>query len=86
MYGLELCHRVQSSRKQQRFFRIGALYPSLHRLERNELISSTMKQKGLKERGGNRRKYYRLTGKGMSALKQVEEQKKHDEDLSPVFA
>ena len=42
----------------------GSLYPALHRMERNGLLSSHWVQ----TEEGRRRKYYRITAKGKKAL------------------
>jgi PadR family transcriptional regulator PadR len=59
MYGYEITQKVKEISKGELAITEGALYPLLHRLEAEELISAEM------ENVGNRiRKYYSLTRKG----------------------
>lgn len=50
---------------------VGTLYPVLHSLEKKGLIESRWGDEGRKERGGARRKYYKLTGSGVTTLKSI---------------
>lgn len=62
-YGYEIVQTV-TSRSQGRFeLKEGSLYPALHRLERQKMLSSSWS-----EADGRRRKYYRLTPAGRRAL------------------
>ena len=62
-YGYEIVQTVLS--KSNGYFELkeGSLYPALHRLERQRLLSSSWR-----EADGRRRKYYRLTSAGARAL------------------
>lgn len=62
-YGYQITQRV--TRRSQGYFHLteGSLYPALHRLERQRLLSSSWS-----EIEGRRRKYYRLTPAGQRAL------------------
>ncbi|REJ86355.1 MAG: PadR family transcriptional regulator [Planctomycetota bacterium] len=62
-YGYEITQTV-ISRSDGRFeLKEGSLYPALHRLERQMLLSSYWT-----EHDGRRRKYYKLTTTGRKAL------------------
>lgn len=62
-YGYEIAQTVIA--RSQGYFELkeGSLYPALHRLERQKLLSSFWR-----EADGRRRKYYRLTAAGRKAL------------------
>jgi PadR family transcriptional regulator PadR len=62
LYGYELAQRARQRGQLQ--WEEGTLYPLLHRLERDRLLSSEWK----KAPNGKDRKYYSLTRKGRTAL------------------
>lgn len=62
-YGYEIAQTVLSRSKGYFELKEGSLYPALHRLERQKLLSSSWQ-----EADGRRRKYYDLTSMGRKAL------------------
>ncbi|MEZ4903141.1 MAG: PadR family transcriptional regulator [Spirosomataceae bacterium] len=59
MYGYEITQKVKAQTNDQVVINEGALYPALHKLEAEGLLTATV------EHIGNRpRKYYALTEKG----------------------
>jgi transcriptional regulator len=62
-YGYEIVQNVTSRSRGYFELKEGSLYPALHRMERQKLLSSSWK-----EADGRRRKYYRLTPNGQQAL------------------
>ncbi|MEN8444152.1 MAG: PadR family transcriptional regulator [Cyanobacteria bacterium J06555_13] len=82
LYGLQICQAIKESSAGQQILKIGSLYPSLHRLEAKGLVTSWMSASGVKKRGGNRRKYYRMTIRGASALSQKREMRMRLEQWS----
>lgn len=62
-YGYEIAQTVAG--RSRGFFELkeGSLYPALHRLERQKLLTSFWE-----EAEGRRRKYYKLTAAGHKAL------------------
>ena len=62
-YGYEIAQMVTG--RSQGYFELkeGSLYPALHRMERQKLLTSVWG-----EADGRRRKYYRLTSAGKKAL------------------
>lgn len=70
LYGLEFLDELNLGRPVPLSF--GSLYPALNRLEKKGLISWRWgdKQEGS---GGARRKYYKVTGLGAEALREVQE-------------
>ena len=68
-YGYEIVQTVTS--RSQGYFELkeGSLYPALHRMERQKLLSSFWQ-----EADGRRRKYYRITPAGRKVLASKKEQ------------
>ena len=69
-YGYALIQRVRELSEDRLNWTDGMLYPVLHRLEREELISAVWKE----AETGRERKYYRLTQSGRNALKEERQQ------------
>ncbi len=63
-YGYDLIRRVRELSGGRLEWTEGTLYPVLHRLERENLITSTWRESDV----GRRRKYYALTDNGRTAL------------------
>ncbi len=69
MYGYEITQKVRELSSEQILLTEGALYPTLHKLEAEGLLSTETVHIGKRIR-----KYYRLTSKGNSVvLAKVEE-------------
>lgn len=68
MYGYEIMRELEA--RSEGYFTMTAalLYPALHRLEKNELVTSEWQQ----GTGKRKRKYYTLTDKGRQALVESE--------------
>lgn len=64
-YGLEIRNEYEDRTERQ--LPLGALYVALSRMEDSGLIESRMGE-SVHERGGNRRKYFKMTGLGERAL------------------
>ena len=65
MYGYEIV-KVVKERTGGRFeWKEGTLYPCLHRMEADGVVRSRWREAP----SGKKRKYYRITRKGLSALK-----------------
>lgn len=69
MYGYEITRMVEERSNQQIQITEGALYPALHKLEAQGLLSSEKVNLG-----GRVRKYYSLTTKGQTEAQQNIEQ------------
>ena len=63
-YGYEILQQVTALSRGQVAWSEGMLYPVLHRLERERLVTSRWETAA----SGRRRKYYRLTGSGGKRL------------------
>jgi len=64
MYGYQLIKELNRRSNGYFHFKEGTLYPALHRLEKEKLISGDWK----KSPAGQERRYYHITGKGRRAL------------------
>lgn len=66
MYGFELAEHLESGTAGVLDLKEGTLYPALHRLEADGLVESYWQDSP----SGPRRRYYKLTSLGGSALEQ----------------
>mgnify|MGYP000856964989 CR=1 FL=1 len=69
-YGYEIIQRISALSGDEITWSEGMLYPVLHRLEEDELVTSEWKVMET----GRRRKYYRLNKKGIKALQEEKKQ------------
>ena len=70
LYGLEILDQLNLDRPIP--LKFGSLYPALNRLEKKELVSWQWGDE-VDESGGGRRKYFKVTGLGASALRSVQQ-------------
>ena len=70
LYGLEILDQLNLDRPIE--LKFGSLYPALNRLEKKGLVSWQWGDE-VDESGGARRKYYKVTGLGARALRQVQQ-------------
>jgi PadR family transcriptional regulator, regulatory protein PadR len=66
LYGLQIAQAIEAASQKKRTVSVGSLYPTLRRLEKKGFVSSSWDDNT--ERGGARRRYYRITGKGAAIL------------------
>lgn len=71
LYGLQIPQAMAEASGGARQMGIGTLYPVLHSLEKKGLVESRWGDEGREERGGARRRYYKLTGSGVSTLEAI---------------
>ena len=64
-YGLEIAERARRRSVGYFTFSVGSLYPALHRMQRDGLVTS---RSGPAPAGGGVVKFYRLTDQGKKAL------------------
>jgi DNA-binding PadR family transcriptional regulator len=82
MYGYEIIQEVQERTNQALQWKEGTIYPWLHRLEGEGLISSSWSDPAK----GRKRKYYKLTRKGEIALRdQVTEWSKFSQAVNVLL-
>lgn len=72
LYGLQIPQAMQEASGGRRQMGIGTLYPVLHSLEKKGLIESRWGDEERDERGGARRRYYKLTKTGITALDEIQ--------------
>lgn len=66
-YGLEI---IEDVKQAGTFLFLGSLYNALNRLEKEGFVESYWGDETA-ERGGNRRRYYKLTAQGDSAIEEI---------------
>jgi len=69
-YGVRIADEI--GRIGRRAVLLGAVYAALERLERNELVSSSIGDP-TPERGGRAKRFYAVTPRGLRAVKQAQE-------------
>jgi DNA-binding PadR family transcriptional regulator len=69
-YGRSVLREVEQSLLDNRTIAAGAVYTTLDRLEAKGLLSSRLGE-GTAERGGRRRRFYRITSSGSQALNEA---------------
>jgi len=72
LYGLQIEEAVNKGSGGQFNVTVGSLYPILQKLEDNGLLDSRWGEKKPEERGRARRRFYKLTALGDSALEKYE--------------
>ena len=72
LYGLQIPEAIADVSNGKRKMGMGTLYPVLHSLEKKGLVESRWGDEGREERGGARRRYYKLTGSGTVAMDEIQ--------------
>jgi DNA-binding PadR family transcriptional regulator len=72
LYGLQIAQAITEASGGSRNIRVGSLYPTLHSLENKGLISSRWGDEQREERGGARRRYYKITPNGAKTIEFIE--------------
>jgi PadR family transcriptional regulator, regulatory protein PadR len=72
LYGLQIQQAVKESSGGLRQIRIGSLYPMLHGLETKGHVQSRWGDETHDDRGGARRRYYKLTAAGNAAVEFIQ--------------
>ena len=73
LYGLEIIEALEKGSGGRLKVSFGTLYPALRRLERKGFVETRWGDETPEERGGARRKYYRISPKGASVLHEVQQ-------------
>lgn len=85
LYGLQLVQAIEDASGGKRRIGAGSLYPTLHRLEKKKgLIESLWGDDKTEERGGARRRYYKLTGLGEVVLEETQQTRQNLLTWQPV--
>ncbi len=69
LYGYMIIKRIAEKSDNTFMFKEGTLYPILHNFEANGYVKSY-----IVEAEGRKRKYYKITNKGLKELKEVKEE------------
>jgi DNA-binding PadR family transcriptional regulator len=85
LYGLEIVKAIEAATEGKRRIGFGSLYPTLHQLEKKGLVKSRWGEDAPEERGGARRKYYKITGAGQAALMEVSEIRMNLRNWNPAL-
>jgi PadR family transcriptional regulator, regulatory protein PadR len=72
LYGLQIPQAMEEASGGKRQMGVGTLYPVLHSLEKKGLIEARWGDEGREERGGARRRYYKLTADGVATLEAIQ--------------
>ncbi len=67
MYGYQLAKEIEQRSSGYFRFKEGTLYPALHRLERDGMVTGRWSESP----SGHNRRYYHITGLGRSRLKSM---------------
>ena len=70
MYGYQIIEELEKRSNQVFRLQEGTLYPLLHSLERDKLVTAREQEAP----GGRKRRYYRITAAGLRALEEKREQ------------
>jgi len=73
LYGLQIIDAFRDASEGHRSIGVGSLYPTLSRLEEKGLILSWMEARPEDDKGGARRKYFKVTQQGVMALAAAEQ-------------
>jgi len=79
-YGISVCEEVE--RQTGRVLTISAVHSVLHRLENKGLVSSTLGGE-TKERGGRRKRFFKLTGSGKDVITEIKQTREQLWNLIP---
>jgi DNA-binding PadR family transcriptional regulator len=72
LYGLQIIEAVREATEGRRHIGFGSLYPTLHKLEKKGFVKPRWGEEQPEERGGARRRYYKITGLGERALREAQ--------------
>lgn len=84
-YGLEIIEAVKEVSGGKIQLGFGSLYPTLHKLEEQGFLEAHWGDETPEERGGARRKYYRITGLGNKVLQEKQRFLTEIAAWQPVF-
>lgn len=85
LYGLQIIRAFDEASGGKRKISIGSLYPTLSRLEEKGLVTSRMVDRPSDDKGGARRKYFRITRRGAAVLLDAEDFRKKLGDWQPAL-
>jgi PadR family transcriptional regulator PadR len=83
-FGLEIIQAFGDISKGRRKLSIGSLYPTLSRLEEKGFVTSRMVDRPPDDKGGARRKYFKITHRGMMVLAEAEQFRRRLSEWQPA--
>lgn len=86
LYGLQISETIEKGSKGKIQIKFGSLYPALRRLEARKLVESHWGEDEPDERGGARRRYYKITSSGKETLNEKIELRNSIANFEPVIA
>jgi PadR family transcriptional regulator, regulatory protein PadR len=81
LYGLQILSAVNEADKDVRQIGFGSLYPTLHRMQKKNLVESEWGDET--DNNGARRKYYKVTGIGETMLNKCRDRRVYLSNWSP---
>ncbi len=72
-YGLEIMDAIAKASNGERTIGFSSLYPTLRKLERRGFLTSRWGDQTPEETTGARRRYYKITASGLSALEKKQQ-------------
>lgn len=85
LYGLQISETIEAGSESKIQLSFGSLYPALRRLETKKFVTSKWEDEQSKERGGARRRYYKITAQGSLALNEKRQLMKGIAMYEPVL-
>ncbi|MEL6232443.1 MAG: PadR family transcriptional regulator [Cyanobacteria bacterium J06627_3] len=73
VYGRQIPQAIEEASGSQRSISEGALYPILRNLEKKGFVTSRWGESRPDNRGGARRRYYKLTDAGITQVRRVQQ-------------
>ncbi|BAY96035.1 MULTISPECIES: PadR family transcriptional regulator [unclassified Tolypothrix] len=86
LYGLQISKTIEVGSEGRLQIGFGSLYPALRRLESRKLVESRWDNQESSERGGARRRYYKITSSGEESLRDKREVRESIANCEPVIA
>ena len=72
-YGLEIVNAIAKASQGKKKIGFSSLYPNLRKLEKRGFVTSRWGDETPEESTGARRRYYKITGSGVAAVKHKQE-------------
>ena len=84
-YGLEIMNAIAQASKGAKTIGFSSLYPTLRKLEKRGFVTSRWGDEAPEETTGARRRYYKITGSGLEAVKNKQEFLQTLQTLKPAL-
>ncbi len=84
-YGLEIMNAIAEASGGRKTIGFSSLYPNLRKLEKRGFVTSRWGDETPEETTGARRRYYKITGSGITAVNQKQEYLDALRNLKPAW-